>query len=125
LQDHNRAYVMGERSYGKGSVQSIQPFDGGSLKLTTATFWRPNGYNLNKLSTQGRDEDEWGVKPDKEIKLNRKERDDLAEHQRESEIIQRKDKDRPMPKETKPEFKDRQLEEAVEYLRGQLKVVDK
>jgi C-terminal peptidase prc len=125
LQDHNRAYIMGERSYGKGSVQSIQPFDGGSLKLTTATFWRPNGYNLNKLSTQGRDEDEWGVKPDKEIKLNRKERDDLAEHQRESEIIQRKDKDRPMPKETKPEFKDRQLEEAVEYLRGQLKVVDK
>ncbi len=60
-----------------------------------------------------------------EIKLNRKERDDLAEHQRESEIIQRKDKDRPMPKETKPEFKDRQLEEALEYLRGQLKVVDK
>jgi C-terminal peptidase prc len=125
LQDHNRAYVMGERSYGKGSVQSIQPFDGGSLKLTTATFWRPSGYNLNKLSTQGRDEDDWGVKPDKDIKLNRKERDDLAEHQRESEIIQRKDKDRPMPKETKPEFKDRQLEAALEHLRGQLKVADK
>jgi C-terminal peptidase prc len=126
LQDHNRAYIMGERSYGKGSVQSIQPFDGGSLKVTTASFWRPNGKNLNKLSTSGKDEDEWGVTPDKEIKLNRKERDDLAEYQRDLEIIQRKDKDRPAPKEpTKPEFKDRQLEAALEYLRGQLKVVDK
>ncbi len=126
LQDHNRAYIMGERSYGKGSVQSIQPFDGGSLKVTTASFWRPNGKNLNKLSTSGKDEDEWGVTPDKEIKLNRKERDDLAEYQRDLEIIQRKDKDRPAPKEpTKPEFKDRQLEAALEYLRGQLKVADK
>ncbi len=125
LQDHGRAYVMGERSYGKGSVQTIQEYEGGSLKYTIATFWRPSDKNLNKLSTQGRDEDEWGVMPDKVIKLNRKERDDLAEHQRDLEIIQRKDKDRPMPKETKPEFKDRQLDAAVEYLRGQLKVVDK
>jgi carboxyl-terminal processing protease len=125
LQDHNRAYVMGERSYGKGSVQTIQDYDAGSLKYTIATFWRPSDKNLNKLSTQGRDEDEWGVVPDKVIKLNRKERDDLAEHQRELEIIQRKDKDRPMPKETKPPFKDQQLEAAVEYLRGQLKVVEK
>ncbi len=121
LQDHNRAYVLGERSYGKGSVQSIEPFDNGSLKFTTATFWRPNGKNLYKLSTKGRDEDEWGVIPDKKVELNRKERDDLAEHQRDLEIIQRKDKDRPMPKETKPEFKDRQLDAAIEYLRGQLK----
>ena len=125
LQDHGRAYVVGERSYGKGSVQTIQGFDGGSLKITTATFWRPSGKNLYKLSTQGRDEDEWGVTPDKEVRLNRKERDDLAEHQRDLEIIQRKDKDRPLPKETKPEFKDRQLEMALEYLRGQMKVVEK
>src|SRR5205085_5268284 len=65
LQDHNRAVIIGERSYGKGSVQNIQPFEGGDLKLTTASFWRPNGRNLNKSSTDGKDSDVWGVVPDK------------------------------------------------------------
>ncbi len=54
LQDHGRAIIMGSRSYGKGSVQTIHPFDNQSIiKLTTATFWRPNGRNLNKSSTKG------------------------------------------------------------------------
>jgi len=55
LQDHHRAVIMGERSFGKGSVQNIQKFEatGGEIKLTTATFWRPNGKNLNKASTKG------------------------------------------------------------------------
>ena len=56
LQDHNRAVIIGSRSYGKGSVQTIVPFfeTGGSIKLTTATFWRPSGKNLNKSSTPAR-----------------------------------------------------------------------
>jgi C-terminal peptidase prc len=119
LQDHKRALIVGERSYGKGSVQNIQEFEGGDLKLTTASFWRPNGKNLNKSSTSGRDEDEWGVTPDKVLKLSRKERDDLFDHQRDSEIIDHRAK-KPMT-EPKPEFKDKQLEAAVEYLRGQIK----
>jgi carboxyl-terminal processing protease len=121
LQDHYRAIIMGERSYGKGSVQNIQPFEGGELKLTTASFWRPNGKNLNKSSTSGKDEDEWGVTPNAgfAVKLSERERDQLYEHQRDSEIIARRD----MPaKEKKPEFKDRQLEMALEYLRGQIKL---
>src|SRR5260370_42180291 len=65
LQDHNRALIVGERSYGKGSVQNIQPFEGGDLKLTTASFWRPNGRNLNKSSTDGKGSDGWGVVPTK------------------------------------------------------------
>src|SRR5262249_42860036 len=67
LQDHKRAIVMGERSYGKGSVQNIQPFSstGGEIKLTTASFWRPSGKNLNKSSTKGKDDEGWGVRPDK------------------------------------------------------------
>ncbi|MSR30745.1 MAG: S41 family peptidase [Gemmataceae bacterium] len=115
LQDHHRALIVGERSYGKGSVQNIQPFGDGELKLTIASFWRPNGKNLNKSSTGGKDEDEWGVKPDLEIKLSRKERDDLMEHHREIEIIHKK-----IPSGTpgeKKEFKDKQLDEALNYLR--------
>ena len=121
LQDHHRALIIGERSYGKGSVQNIQAFGDGELKLTIASFWRPNGKNLNKSSTKGKDEDEWGVKPDLEIKLSRKERDDLADSQREAEVIQRKDK--PAAPASDKNFKDRQLEEALKYIKGQLSTV--
>ena len=122
LQDHKRAYVIGERSYGKGSVQNIMEFDGGDLKMTTATFWRPSNKNLNKSSTTGKEEDEWGVTPDKVVKLTSKERADLQEHLRDTEIIQPKGR---TPSKEKAEFKDKQLDAALEYLRGQIKVVDK
>ena len=117
LQDHGRAIIMGSRSFGKGSVQHIHGFDNKSIiKVTAQTFWRPNGRNLNKSSTKGRDEDEWGVTPNKgfEIKLTRKEEDDLYDHLREAEII------RAGPPEKKTEFRDRQLDMAVNYLRGQI-----
>jgi carboxyl-terminal processing protease len=122
LQDHRRALIMGERSYGKGSVQNIQPFEltGGEIKLTTATFWRPSGKNINKSSTKGGEDEEWGILPEKEhhLKLTPKERDELAEHQRNVEIIPRRD----LPPAGEPkEFKDRQLELALEYLRSQIK----
>jgi carboxyl-terminal processing protease len=124
LQDHGRAIVVGERSFGKGSVQNVLPFGGGEIKLTTASFWRPSGTNLNKSSTKGRVEDEWGVIPNKgyEIKLSAKETDDLEEAQRDSEIIHPKDKP---AKKTNPDFKDRQLEKALEYIRDQIKLADK
>jgi len=128
LQDHHRALIVGERSYGKGSVQNIQPFEGGELKLTTASFWRPSNKNLNKSSTNGKDEDEWGVTPDETpdksyiVKLTSKEREELAEHQRDAEIIQRPGQP---PKAQKSEFKDRQLEAALEYLHGQIKMASR
>jgi C-terminal peptidase prc len=121
LQDHRRAYIIGERSYGKGSVQHIDDFDDGQIKLTVASWWRPNGKNLDKASTQGKDEDEWGVTPDIVIKMSHKERDDLAEGQHESEIIQPKGRTAKKPKD----FKDKQLESALEYLRGQIKTASR
>jgi C-terminal peptidase prc len=117
LQDHKRAYIVGERSYGKGSVQNIMDFDDGDLKLTTATFWRPSGKNLNKSSTKGGDDEEWGVTPDKVVKLTSKERGDLQEHLRNTEIIHPKGK---TPKE-KTEFEDKQLNAALDYLRSYIK----
>jgi C-terminal peptidase prc len=122
LQDHKRALIVGERSYGKGSVQNIQDFHDGQIKLTTASFWRPSGKNLNKSSTTGKEEDEWGVSPDKAVKLNQKELKDLEEALHDSEIIPRRDL---VSKEAKSEFKDRQLEEALTYLRDQIKTAAK
>lgn len=123
LQDHERAIVMGERSFGKGSVQNVEKFPptGGKIKLTTATFWPPSGRNLNKSGTTGKDDEDWGVRPNKgfDLKLERAEKDELFERLYNWHVIQRKDLP---PKETKKEFKDRQLEMALEYLRGQIKV---
>jgi C-terminal peptidase prc len=131
LQDHNRALVFGERSYGKGSVQNIKPFEvtdsktgdklEADIKFTTATFWRPNGQNLNKASTSGKEEEIWGVTPDKVIKLTTKERRDLAEYQRNTETIEPEGKKTGKLKE----FKDKQLEASMEYLRGQIKLAMK
>jgi C-terminal peptidase prc len=122
LQDHGRAIIIGTRSYGKGSVQTIHPFEtGGRLKLTTATFWRPTGRNLNRASTNGKDEDEWGVTPNDGfvIKLNAKELSELQEHQRNQEIIHRPGYE---PSESQANFRDRQLESALDYLRAQIKL---
>jgi len=123
LQDHRRAIVVGERSYGKGSVQNIQPFEGGELKLTTASYWRPSGKNMNR-TPGSKETDEWGVTPDKGylVKMSPKEKEELLEHQKESEIIHRHDVE---PKETKPAFQDKQLEAALEYLRGQIKIASR
>jgi len=118
LQDHHRAFVIGERSFGKGSVQNIKEFGEGEIKLTTATFWRPSGKNLNKSSTAGKEEDTWGVKPNLEVKLPRKERDDLFDHMRDTEIIE-PEGGRPN-KEAKAPFVDRQLEDALKYIRAQI-----
>jgi carboxyl-terminal processing protease len=133
LQDHKRAVILGERSYGKGSVQNVQQFapTSGEIKLTTATFHRPNGKNLNKSSIKDYDKmpkDElekldWGVRPDAGyvIKLDPKERFDLDVHLRDREIIPRRDAPPKDPKDVKPEFKDRQLGAALDYLRDQIK----
>jgi C-terminal peptidase prc len=131
LQDHERARIFGERSYGKGSVQNLLDFDiydpqtfktlKAEIKLTTATFWRPSGKNLNKASTSGKDEDTWGVTPDTTIKLSAKERRDLAEYQRNLETIERPDR----RGKDKNDFKDRQLDAALQYLRGQIKLAGK
>lgn len=59
LRDHNTAYVIGEKSYGKGVVQELINFgDGSQLKVTVASWYRPNGKTINKQ----------GITPDKTIK---------------------------------------------------------
>jgi len=47
LQDHKRAIIMGTRSFGKGSVQTVMPLkDGNALKLTTARYYTPSGRSI-------------------------------------------------------------------------------
>ena len=47
LQDHGRALVVGERTFGKGSVQSVLPLrNGAGIKLTTALYYTPSGRSI-------------------------------------------------------------------------------
>ena len=58
LQDHKRATIMGTRSFGKGSVQSIIPLGGqGALRLTTARYYTPSGRSIQAK----------GIEPDQEV----------------------------------------------------------
>lgn len=76
LQDHHRATIVGQRSYGKGSVQNIFELDDGNsvLKLTVASYYRPSGENIHRFKNSKKT-DKWGVSPDKgcEVKLTNKE----------------------------------------------------
>ena len=55
LQDHDRAIIMGEQTFGKGSVQTILPMnDEAALKLTTARYYTPSGRSIQAA----------GIKPD-------------------------------------------------------------
>ena len=54
LQDHLRAVVIGERSYGKGSIQGIFPLETGGvgMRLTTAKFYSPNGHPYSGIGVE-------------------------------------------------------------------------
>ena len=58
LQDHKRATVLGTRSFGKGSVQTVTPLgDRGALRLTTARYYNPSGRSIQAK----------GIEPDREV----------------------------------------------------------
>jgi carboxyl-terminal processing protease len=57
LKDRSRAYLVGEKSYGKGSVQQVYPLEGVGFKLTTARYYTPSDVNIDKI----------GIPPDREV----------------------------------------------------------
>jgi carboxyl-terminal processing protease len=59
LQDHHRAIILGEKSFGKGSVQTVIPLrDYGAMRLTTARYYTPSGRSIQAK----------GIEPDIEVK---------------------------------------------------------
>jgi carboxyl-terminal processing protease len=119
LQENGRAILMGERSFGKGSVQTITPLQlEGALKLTTQLYYSPKGHAI-----QAR-----GVAPDIAL-IAEKEPDDQSKRNREADLpghLETADvedlRSRMMLKEKEcPEIgdaKDRPLGCALEYLRA-------
>jgi carboxyl-terminal processing protease len=61
LQDHHRAIVLGVSTFGKGSVQTVYPLDGGAgLRLTTALYYTPSGRSIQEV----------GITPDLVVNRN-------------------------------------------------------
>ncbi len=82
LQDHRRAIVVGTKSFGKGSVQTVMPLRGdGAMRLTTARYYTPSGRSIQAL----------GVSPD--IVVEQPRRDPNAEDEEENTVFNRSEAD--------------------------------
>lgn len=127
LQDHDRAVIVGERSYGKGSVQNVIEMENhtAALKLTTASYWRPSGKNIHRFP-DAKETDEWGVKPNDgfDVKLSDEERLEYLLDRNRRDVVHGKGGTAEKPKEDKKDkkpFEDRVLNKALDYLRGEIK----
>lgn len=129
LQDYSRAVVIGQRSYGKGTVQRLMPVESGRslLKLTSATYWRPSEQNIHRMPGDT-DAATWGVKPNPgfEISLDEKEYLNWQRYRSRRDVFG-KDPSGPLVELLNEEdgklpdgFVDRALERAIEHLQVQL-----
>ncbi len=120
LQDHRRAIILGTRSFGKGSVQTIIPLPGhGAIRLTTQRYYTPSGRSIQAK----------GIEPDiavKQLRLeevsddSRRREKDLrgalsGDDEKGTEAVTDKDED---AKKTAAKVRDYQLVRAISILRG-------
>jgi len=115
LKDQKRAVIVGTKSFGKGSVQTIIPLDDGSaLRLTTALYFTPSGITINEKGIQP-DVVVEEKKPPKDESLQKLRDELLTQHMRREGLT-----DKPWNQPITPEEldKDPQLKKAVEILRS-------
>ena len=76
LKDHKRAIILGENSYGKGSVQSIIPLrNGGGMRLTISKYYLPSGKSISEVGVTPdivieEEGDDFTINTDKDNQLN-------------------------------------------------------
>jgi carboxyl-terminal processing protease len=116
LQDNRRAVIVGQRSYGKGTIQELTPLEDGcgALKLTTASYWRPNGRNIQRPANAGPKAD-WGVSPNEgfQVDMSAEEQNQWRLWRARHDVATPNHKNSTGEKAAKP-FVDRQLVRAVE-----------
>jgi len=124
LQDHKRAVVLGVKTFGKGSVQTVMPLrNGAALRLTTAVYYTPSGRSIQAK----------GIEPDivVERKLTRDQEDEQTRPRvvREEDLKNHMDSEGQTPSDQTPEAaqqaevreeleKDNQLARALEVLKS-------
>jgi carboxyl-terminal processing protease len=128
LQDHKRAVIMGTKSFGKGSVQTIVPIsNGAALKITTARYYTPNGRSIQAS----------GIEPDIITEEARLTKSEAADRLKEADLVRhlengvdpvkkkeesKKEDDQNDKKKDEtgksPTVEDYQLQEALNLLKG-------
>ena len=97
IQDYKRGLIMGSKSFGKGSVQTVIPLsDGCGLRLTTAKYYLPSGRSIHEI----------GITPDAVVEMTK---EDEVKLMMQNDGIPLKSGDKPV--------KDLQLEKAIETLK--------
>jgi len=123
LQDHRRAVILGTKSFGKGSVQTIMPLSGnGAMRLTTARYYTPSGRSIQAKGV----EPDIEVKPAKfeEIKSNRPRRSEadlrgaLDTDKKDDAEPEKASADGEEKADEKKEAQDYQLSRALDLIRG-------
>jgi carboxyl-terminal processing protease len=123
MKDLHRGYIIGHRSFGKGSVQNLfgigseQLADGtpvAEMKLTMAYYYLPNGENLHRRDGAK----DWGVDPDVTVDLTPDQLGDLLKQRRDSDVIHSASSTEPAT--TQAASTDTQLDTALLMLRLQL-----
>lgn len=118
LQDHHRAIIMGTKSFGKGSVQTVIPMsDGSALRLTTSKYFTPSGRSIHNI----------GIEPDIVVEPRLIEEDESSEKddifkqleendnpKKEDNALPKDGKEKPKPEEKK---KDESLLEKEDFYR--------
>lgn len=122
LQDYGRAFIIGENSYGKGSVQDIFPLgrQEAYFKCTTQHYQLPMGRIIHRTD----DAEVWGIQPDLAVRMTTKEIGDWLEARRDADVIiaaEDIDPDNPRvrPDDILADGMDTQLEAALLYLQAQ------
>ncbi len=93
---YKRATLVGERTYGKGSVQTISdaPGGGAQLKYTMAFYHLPSGQPVkNRFQLEKENREDWGISPDVEVKLTPEETKRYIESQRDNDVLVKADHD--------------------------------
>ena len=130
VQDHHRGILVGTRTFGKGSVQTILPVnDGAKLRLTTAKYYTPSGRMIHRDS-DAKPEDPWGIMPEIEVKTTFEEDLGLLKHWQAERVKETNGDKAPKPDEAKApngdetkkeeEFVDRTLDRAIDALKAVL-----
>jgi carboxyl-terminal processing protease len=122
LMDNQRALVIGERSYGKGSVQELINLEGnqGELKLTVAYYYLPSGRLVHKK----KDATDWGVQPQILVPMDeageKKVMMELDQHERYLAPVAKGATSKPAPTTTQAASADVQLQRAVDTMIGMI-----
>ena len=122
LKDNDRAIVLGERSFGKGSVQQVLKVGRGAVKVTTALYYLPSGRSLHRKNNS----EVWGVDPTDGfyVPMTIEQQRDMMLARREADVLRTIDGDA-APSTVSAEWveenwKDIQLAKAIEAMHSRL-----